>query len=200
MGKARRRAILGGMKILLALGETQRHDIAAAAARLAEIATEHELIVVHDHPVPVGHALEVALRNALPERDVVSVLTQVVVAPEISSLEPHAIAEIRSLRFLLDRGALVICAGRNAIPVALDGLGSMHELEASVDPDLVAALLARRLDADLLMMLTDPLQDSGTREAKAVAARRFVAATGKRAAVGSLAEIAGVVRGDTLAA
>lgn len=201
------------MRILLALGEcttprregagpgsSGRHDVEVTAAALAAIVSDHEAMITHTLAPAVGRALELALRNALPERDVVSVLTQVVVAPQASSLEPHAIAEIHSLRYLLASGALVICAGDHVAPVALDRLGTMHELEAKVDQDLTAALLARRLDADLLMMPTDPHQDSSSREAKAAAARRFVEATGRPAAIGSLAEMIATVRGGTLAA
>lgn len=149
--------------------------------------------------------LELALRNELPDRDVVSVLTQVVVTADdpafrrpLASPRPHAIAEIRSLRVLVESGALVICAG-GGIPVALDGLGTMRGVEAVVDKDQTAALLARRLDADLLVMLTDAdAPDSIT--PKMEAASRFTKATGHRAAIGALTDVAGMVRGVTLAA
>ncbi|MGN6254002.1 MAG: hypothetical protein ACTHO8_03355 [Solirubrobacterales bacterium] len=195
---------LGGNTLVRPVGSSlspnQRREVETAAEALAEIATGNEVLLAHAHPSPAGHLLELALRNALPERDVVSVLTQVVVVPDRSSLAPHAIAEIRSLRVLLDSGALVICAGDNGIPVALDGLGKMREVGATVDGDLTAALLARRLDAELLMMLADPLQSPRAREAKEEAAHRFVEATGRRAVTGSLAELVGAVRSDTLAA
>lgn len=293
------------MRILLALGgnallhrgepasaPNQRRNIEAAARALAQIASEHEVVVTHGNgpqvgllalqneafpdvpPYPldvldaesegmVGHMLELALRNELPERDVVSVLTEVVVAADdpaflkptkpigpvyseeqaqrlrldrgwamgrddggfrrlVPSPEPHAIAEIRSLRVLLDAGALVICAGGGGIPVALDGLGTMRGVEAVIDKDLTAALLARRLDADLLVMLTDvdavhsdwhgphdrsmasaevaelraTSFDSGSMAPKVEAACRFAEATGNRAAIGSLRDVARIVRGE----
>jgi carbamate kinase len=186
------------MRILLSLGESPRS--AATAAAIAEIVAGHEALVIHRNPPPADHGLELALRNALPGRDVVSVLTQVVVASDPSALEPQAIAEIRSVRVLLDSGALVICAGENSVPVVLDELGTMHEVDAPVDPDLTAALLARRIDADLLMLPVDPLDGSGSREAKAEAAARFRRATGRQALVGSLAEMAEALHGGTLAA
>jgi carbamate kinase len=143
-----------GMRILVALGGSalQRRNVEQAAAALAALTVEHELIVTHDSVPRIGHLLELALRNRLPERDVVSVLTQVVVNDE--DPEPNAITEVRSLRVLVDSGALVICAG-GGIPIALDGDGTMHEVETAIDKDLTAALLARRLDADLLLTLTD---------------------------------------------
>jgi carbamate kinase len=264
------------MRILLALGGTallrrgesasapnQRRNVESAARALARIASEHEVIVTHGNGPQVGHMLELALRNELPERDVVSVLTEVVVAADdpaflkptkpvgplyseeqaqklrlerdwaigrdnggfrrlVPSPEPHAIAEIRSLRALLDSGALVICAGGSGIPVALDGLGTMRGIEAVIDKDLTAALLARRLDADLLVMLTDvdavhsdwrgphdrsiagadvaELRamsfDSGSMTPKVEAACRFAEATGRRAAIGSLRDVARLVQGE----
>ena len=223
------------MRILLALGgnallrrgepasaDNQRRKVEVAAAAIAEIAAEHEVIVVHEAEVTFGHLLELALRNALPDRDVVGVITHVVVDPEKpGEPEPHAIAEIRSLRALVESGALVVCAG-GGIPVAIDGLGNMHGVEAVVDKDLTAALLARRLDADLLLLLTDvdavhanwgaqgerPLAHLTARELremdfaadsmgpKVEAACRFAEATGHRAAIGALTNAARVARGE----
>ncbi len=237
------------MRVLLALGgnallrrgesataRNQECNVKAAAFELAAIAGEHELIVSHGNGPRVGHMLELALRNELPDRDVVSVLTEVVVAGDdpafrhprkpigpiynfdraqrlrrdrgwrlgrdgdgfrrlIPSPEPHAIAEIRSLRVLVDAGALVICAD-GGIPIALDGLGTMHGVEAAVDEDLTAVLLARRLDADLLVMLTDVDSVHSDRSTKVDAACRFAEATGRRAAVGALTDAARVVRGE----
>lgn len=148
------RALLAlGRDVFLPPGEAvtelnRRRNAESAAAGIAEIARERELIVVHEDSA-AAHTLELALRNALPGRDVVSVLTQVVVAID-DPAEPKAIAEVRSLRVLLDAGALVVCSVGASTPVALDGLGTMYEVEAPIAQDLTAALLARRLDAELL--------------------------------------------------
>jgi carbamate kinase len=264
------------MRILVALGgnallergesasaPNQRRNVEQAAAALAALTAEHEVIVTHGNGPQVGHMLELALRNLLPERDVVCVLTEVVVAgddpafrkptkpigpvyPEeeaerlrrerdwamgrdgegyrrlVPSPEPNAISEIRSLRVLVDSGALVICAGGGGIPIALNGDGTMHGVEAVIDKDLTAALLARRLDADLLLMLTDvdavrrdwgepterPIScgevaelrslqfAEGSMGQKVEAACRFAAGTGRRAAIGSLTDVARVVQGE----
>jgi len=242
-------AILSLMRILLALGgsallrrgdpasaENRRRNVETAAAAIAELAAEHEVIVTHGNGPQIGHLLELALRNRLPELDVVSVLTQVVVAGDdpalrasakpagqpIPSPEPYAIAEIRSLRTLVDSGTLVICGGGGGIPIALNGDGTMHGVEAVVDKDLAAALLARRLDADLLLMLTDvdavrrdwgtpserPITSAepgelrsldfaaGSMGPKVEAACRFTEATGRRAAIGALSESPKIVRGE----
>jgi len=224
---------LGGSALLRRGEETsepnRRREVEPAARALAEIASEHELMITHRNGPQVAHLLELALRNALPERDVVSVLTGVVVDADDPAFrrlarhpEPHAIAEIRSLRVLLDSGALVICASGGCIPVALDGLGTMRSIETVIDRDLTAALLARRLDADLLVMLTDvdavhsdwrgphdrsiasaevpELRemsfDSDSMAPKVEAACRFAEATGRRAAIGSLGDVARVVEGE----
>ena len=146
-GEKRRPRHPGGMRILLALGAGGL-DLERAVAAIAALGEEHEVVVVHGQPAPVAHQLELALRNRLPERDVVSVLSQVVLAGE--GLEPTAIAEIRSLRALVAAGALVVCAAgaRTAVTVTRDG--SLELVDAALDEDRVAELLARRLDADLV--------------------------------------------------
>jgi carbamate kinase len=177
------------MRILLALGRNAK--VEAAAKAIVELADRHEVIVSHDSGPQIAHELELALRNALPDRDIVSVLTQVVVAggdvavdgdlPSRPAPEPWAIAEIRSLRVLLAAGALVICAS-GGLPVALDELGTMHRVDADLAEDLTVALLARRLDVDLLLMASDG--DAADAVApKLEAVRRFARATGRQAAV-----------------
>ena len=196
------------MKVLLALGGNVKLE--AAAKAIAELADRHEVIVTHGSGPQIAHELELTLRNALPDRDVVSVLTQVVVAREDVAVsgdlsprpspEPRAIAEIRSLRVLLAAGALVICASRG-VPVALDELGTMHRVDADVDESLTVALLARRLDADLLLMASDG-EVAEAVAPKLEAVRRFAEATGRHAAVVALADTVRVARAQavTLAA
>jgi len=136
------------MRILVALAREEL-DVEATAAALAELAERHEVVVTHGQPLEVGHRLELALRNRLPDRDVVSVLCQVVVAGD--GREPSAIAEVRSLRVLLENGALVICAGKAQAPLALNSDGSLGAAEGAVDEVRAVDLLARRLDADLVL-------------------------------------------------
>jgi carbamate kinase len=187
------------MRILIALNDG---DIESAAETLAEIATEHQVVVAHDGGEGGSQKLELALRNALPDRDVVTVLSQVVVSPDdpalaappgASSPKPTAIAELRSIRTLIDAGALVICASEAGPPVVIDREGTMREIEAVVDRDLTAALLARRLDADLFLALTD--DGSGSTGSKEEAARRFAEATGRRGASGTVIDAGRIVRG-----
>ena len=50
---------------------------------------------------------------------------------------------------------IVICAGGGGIPVVKNGAGRLHGVEAVIDKDLSAALLALELQADALLLLTD---------------------------------------------
>jgi carbamate kinase len=73
----------------------------------------------------------------------------------VASPEPRAILELPTLRRLVAAGVLVVCAGGGGIPVARGAGGAIEGVEAVVDKDLSAALLARALDADALLLLTD---------------------------------------------
>lgn len=73
----------------------------------------------------------------------------------VPSPQPAAIAEIYAIRTLVNSGALVICSGGGGIPVVRDEQGLLHGVEAVIDKDMSASLLAQRLDADRLLILTD---------------------------------------------
>jgi carbamate kinase len=142
----------------------------------------------------------------------------------VPSPRPKRIFEIRPMRWLLEHGAVVICAGGGGIPTmyARDRERYLVGVEAVIDKDLASSLLARELDADLFVMATDvdgvytdwgtPAQarieratpeqlkamdlPAGSMGPKVDAAVEFVAATGKRSAIGSLEEIDGLVEGS----
>jgi carbamate kinase len=141
----------------------------------------------------------------------------------VPSPEPRRIVEIQPISWLLERGAVVICAGGGGIPTMLpsSGPGALVGVEAVIDKDLASELLAEDVNADLLVMATDvdgvyldwgsPDQRrlgrvtpeelvgyefaAGSMGPKVEAAARFVVKTGGRAAIGSLADIAGIVAG-----
>jgi len=141
----------------------------------------------------------------------------------VPSPEPKRILEIEPIGWLLERGALVICAGGGGIPTVFPSSapGVVVGVEAVIDKDLAGELLAEDLGADLFLMATDvdgvylhwgrPDQRrldqvtpeelagyefaAGSMGPKVEAAARFVAKTGKRAAISSLADIAGAVAG-----
>jgi carbamate kinase len=73
----------------------------------------------------------------------------------VPSPQPAAIAEIYAIRTLVNSGALVICAGGGGIPVVRDGEGLLHGVEAVIDKDMGASLIAQKLDADRLLILTN---------------------------------------------
>ena len=137
---------------------------------------------------------------------------------------PKRIFEIRPIKWLLDHGTVVVCAGGGGIPTMYEP-GADRKLvgvEAVIDKDLCSELLARDLDADLLVMATDAeavFTGWGTPEAKAIhkanpaaisehkfpagsmgpkveAACRFATTTGRAAAIGALADIEAIVRGE----
>jgi len=77
----------------------------------------------------------------------------------VPSPQPVSIWELADIRQLLGAGRTVICAGGGGVSVAYADEGSgVHRLrgvEAVVDKDLTASLLARELSADALLLLTD---------------------------------------------
>ena len=89
----------------------------------------------------------------------------------VPSPEPLRILEIRSVRLLLDANVVVICAGGGGVPVVAIADEGWRGVEAVVDKDLSAALLADELDADALFLLTDVdavYEEWGTDRAKAI--------------------------------
>src|SRR5215469_7120949 len=75
----------------------------------------------------------------------------------VPSPEPQTIVEIQPIAWLLDRGAVVICAGGGGIPTMHPAGGGADILgvEAVIDKDLAGELLARNVAADLFLMATD---------------------------------------------
>ncbi|MFJ3306673.1 carbamate kinase [Streptomyces sp. NPDC086549] len=135
---------------------------------------------------------------------------------------PERILETQTIHELLAGGALVICAGGGGIPVTADNdTGALNGVEAVIDKDLTAALLAEDLKADFLLILTDvpcvydgydtpdphPVLDAtpdtlrrggfpdGSMGPKAEAAARFVERTGGLAAIGALDAAYEIVHG-----
>jgi carbamate kinase len=205
--------------------ETQRRNVVTAVDSLAEIAAEHELVVTHGNgpqvgllalqsaaygevpPYPldvlgaesegmIGYLLEQELENALLDRRVATLLTQVEVdaddpafaAPTkpvgptyaadqaerlsagsgwamardgdawrrvVPSPEPRRIVELPTIQLLVEAGVIVICVGGGGVPVTVDAYHGLRGVEAVIDKDLAAALLARDLRADALLLLTD---------------------------------------------
>ena len=139
----------------------------------------------------------------------------------VASPEPQAIAELQIIERLVAGGVVVIAAGGGGVPVALDEEGKLAGVDAVVDKDLATSLLAQRLDADRLVLLSDVVAvqlDFGTPRARAIrlvgadtvreyrfpagsmgpkveAAARFANATGRPAYIGALEEAVAIVAG-----
>ncbi len=73
----------------------------------------------------------------------------------VASPEPQRIVEVEAIRILVEAGVIVVCAGGGGVPVALSPAGAIVGVEAVIDKDLAASLLARALGADALLLLTD---------------------------------------------
>lgn len=73
----------------------------------------------------------------------------------VASPEPIRLLEPMTIDLLLKAGAVVVANGGGGIPMVRDSHGLLVGVEAVVDKDLSAALLARQLAADRLVILTD---------------------------------------------
>lgn len=274
------------------LADIQEHHISVAARALVPLAGDHDLVITHgngpqvgllsnesnldpDLPSPypldvlgaqtqgmIGYFFLQALGNALPGRQVVSLICQTEVAANdpafeqptkfvgpvyteaqsrrlaalrswqvrpdgpawrrvVASPEPLAILELPTIRMLLGDGAIVVCTGGGGIPVTREKDGRLRGAEAVIDKDLSAALLARDLRADALVILTDvanveigfgtaaaqPISHTtptalraqsfppGSMGPKVEAVCRFVEATGKLAMIGRLDDAVDLLRG-----
>lgn len=73
----------------------------------------------------------------------------------VPSPEPVRIVESPTIELLVSNGITTVCAGGGGIPVAPDSDGDLRGVEAVVDKDLSASLLATEIGADALLLLTD---------------------------------------------
>jgi carbamate kinase len=73
----------------------------------------------------------------------------------VASPEPLEILDAAAVAALVDAGFIVIANGGGGIPVVRDETGGLHGVEAVIDKDLGAALLARTVAADVLVIATD---------------------------------------------
>jgi carbamate kinase len=143
----------------------------------------------------------------------------------VASPEPIEVLETHALLTLLGAGYVVVAAGGGGIPVVRSESGAVHGVEAVIDKDLTAALLARAVAADVLVIATDVAHAvagwgtpdahdigrvtlaemeayaaaghfaSGSMGPKVDAAMRFVRAGGRRSIVTALDQLATAIDG-----
>ncbi|HEY3006746.1 MAG TPA: carbamate kinase [Micromonosporaceae bacterium] len=141
----------------------------------------------------------------------------------VASPEPRDVLDAPAAVTLLEAGYIVVAAGGGGIPVVRDADGGIRGVEAVIDKDLTATLLARAVGAQLLIIATDvpaAMLDFGTPRArplgpvtteqlrryagdgqftagsmgpKVEAACRFVESGGDRAVITSLDRIADAI-------
>ncbi len=148
----------------------------------------------------------------------------------VASPQPIEVVDVPAIAALAGAGFVVVCAGGGGVPVVDDGRDGpgLRGVEAVIDKDLTAAVLARAVGAQVLVIATDVpnvMVDYGTPSARPLgvvdpaemrahaeagqfargsmgpkvdAALRFLDAGGERAVVTSLEHIADAVAGDTV--
>lgn len=144
----------------------------------------------------------------------------------VPSPQPVRLLESMTINLLLDAGAVVVANGGGGIPMVRTTDNLLRGVEAVIDKDLAGALLARQLRASGLVILTDVdgiAIDFGTPQErwmskvtaselrahadtgqftrgsmgpKVAAALSFVEHANMPAAIGSLNDVLGVVRGE----
>lgn len=144
----------------------------------------------------------------------------------VPSPEPIEVVDAPAARALMDAGFIVVAAGGGGVPVVRDpSSGVLRGVEAVIDKDLAAAILAHTLAADALVIATDvdqamtgygtpraaPIGEisadalaelaaagefgTGSMAPKVMAAIRFVRCGGRFAVITSLDRIADAVSG-----
>lgn len=89
----------------------------------------------------------------------------------VASPEPIAVLDGPAADALLGQGFVVVCSGGGGIPTIRKGDGTLEGVEAVIDKDLTAALVAREISADLLVIATDvdsAVTDWGTPHARPI--------------------------------
>lgn len=142
----------------------------------------------------------------------------------VPSPKPQDVTGINAVKALLAQDHIVICGGGGGVPCVKNAQGQLTGVEAVVDKDLATSVIANQLNADLFIIATDVnaacvnFQKEGERKIakanpaalealsaefaagsmgpKIQAVINFVKATGKDAAIGSLADIEDIVAGN----
>ncbi|WP_219471780.1 carbamate kinase [Nonomuraea rhizosphaerae] len=140
----------------------------------------------------------------------------------VPSPAPRRVIETRLIRQMVGAGVVVICAGGGGIPVIRDEHGRLSGVEAVIDKDATASMLAEALDCDAFLILTDVPRvlrgfgtasqteiahttphelraldfPAGSMRPKVEAVCRFVETTGDMAAIGELGQAEQILDGS----
>lgn len=174
------------------------------------------------HELPPDRAAALAERGVAVGRDGAGHWRRLAASPL-----PEGIVEAPLVLRLVREGVIVVAAGGGGPPVYRDPALGLEGIDAVVDKDLVAAILARALDAEVLMILTDvdavyadwgtpaarPLRRlslaeadallasgdvaAGSMKPKVQAAAGFVRSGGARAVIARLSDGPAALRGET---
>ena len=101
-------------------------------------------------PITPERAAEVKAEGHIVKKDGHGNLRRVVGSPA-----PQSICELPVIKALMDAGVVVVACGGGGAPVYRHPTLGWEGIDAVVDKDLAAAVLARDLGAELLLILTD---------------------------------------------
>jgi carbamate kinase len=273
--------------------ELQRKNVKLTAAAIAKLAKKHDVVICHGNgpqvgllalqseaytkvkPYPldildaesqgmIGYLIQQELGNRLPNKSVVTLLTQIAVDKNdpafknptkfigpvydkeqaeniqkergwniaqdgrywrrvVPSPKPKEIIELDIAQNLIDQGVITIFGGGGGIPVIKDKNNKLQGVEAVIDKDNTASLIATKINADALIILTDVegvyinwgepndkiikeaspknLEEigfaSGSMRPKVTASCNFVNATDKFAAIGKLSKLEDIIAGKS---
>ena len=207
--------------------EQEMNNLLPASHRCATLLTQTE-VDPHDpafrHPTkPIGPVYSAAEARRIAE------VRGWTIAPDgklfrrvVPSPRPQRILELAVIKLLVEKQVIVICAGGGGIPVICRDDGHLVGVEAVIDKDSASSLLARELEADAFIMLTDveavyknwgrpnaaALRRISTRKIrqfefaagsmapKVEAACEFVEQTGGLAGVGRLQDAQAIITGE----
>ena len=192
-----------------------------------------QTVVRQDDPLlrqavkPIGHALSARRRQSLELRAVPIGEDGAGQARRLAASPlPVGIVEVDAVRRLVEAGTIVIAAGGGGPPVYRSEVLGWEGVDAVVDKDRTAAMLAAEVGADLLLILTDvdavyrdygtddaaPIRRLSVRDAEAMvrsgalgtgsmrpkveAAISFVASGGARATIAALRDGPAAIRGE----
>jgi len=214
--------------------QSLQNALARADVRRDVITVVTQTVVSLDDPMlrvptkPIGHTLTPARRQSLEMRGLPLAVDSRGNARRLTaSPRPTGIVERQVVRQLVQGGTIVVTAGGGGPPVYADPQLGWEGVDAVVDKDRTAAILAEELGADLLLILTDvdavyrdwgkptatPLRRLSAAEARALvdsgqlgagsmrpkleAALSFVERGGARATIAKLQDGPAAMRGET---